>query len=82
MKPRRTIRIFVVAFVIGAAVPFLLAIFSMLVSFDTGASVATILAPAILMADRWPDAIIPMANGLLYACIASAITLLPVLRGR
>jgi hypothetical protein len=68
--------------VIGAAVPFLLSIFSMLVSFDTGASVATILAPATLMADRWPDAIIPMVNGMLYGCIACAITLLPALRRR
>jgi len=76
MKRRATTRIFLFAFVIGAAAPFLISIFSVLVSFNAGVNVATIFAPAILMADRWPDAVIPIANGLLYGFLALAITFL------
>ena len=64
------------AFVIGAAAPFLISILSMLVSFNAGVSVATFFAPAILMAGRWSDSVIPIANGLFYGCWALAITLL------
>jgi thiamine transporter ThiT len=76
MKSRATTRIFLIAFVIGAAAAFLVSMLSMLVSFDAGVSVAAIFTPAILMADRWPDAAIPISNGLLYGCLALAFTLL------
>lgn len=82
MRRRRTTRVFLVAFVIGAAAQFLISIFAMLVSFNTGVSAVTIFAPAILMADRWPDSTVPIANGLLYGCLALAITLLLRLRRR
>lgn len=82
MERRRIIPIVIVAFVIGAAAPFVISVFTMLVSFNTGVSVATIFAPAILMADRWPDPLIPLANGLLYGCLAWAITSLLRFRNR
>ena len=74
MERRRVIRIVIVASVIGAAAPFVISVFTILVSFNTGLSAAAILAPATLMADRWPDPVIPLANGLLYGCLAWAIT--------
>lgn len=76
MNRRATTRIFLFAFVIGAAAPFLISFFTVLVSFNAGVGVATIFAPATLMADRWPDAVIPIVNGLVYGGLALAITLL------
>jgi hypothetical protein len=78
MERRRVIRIVIVAFVIGAAAPFVISVFTMLVSFNTGVSVAT----AILMADSWPDPLIPLANGLLYSCLTWAVTSLLRFRNR
>lgn len=70
------------AFAIGASAPFALSILMMHVSFDDGARIATIMAPAILMADRWPDPAIPIVNGLLYSCLAWGIRFLLPLRRR
>ena len=62
------------AFWIGMLVPVLVSVVSMMVSFDLGMKLATILAPPTLLADRWPDVAIPLANGLLYGFLALALT--------
>ncbi len=75
MDRRRASRIITIASVVGYVAPFVMSVFTMLVTFNTSLYVAKIVAPAILMADRWPDYIIPIANGSLYACLAWALTL-------
>ena len=76
MRRRQVTRVVLAAFLIGAAAPFLISIFAILVSFNTGLRVATIFAPAMVMADKWPDPLIPLANGFLYGCLACAVMFL------
>jgi len=82
MDRRRASRIITIASVVGYVAPFVMSVFTMLVSFNSSLYVAKIVAPAILMADRWPDYIIPIANGSLYACLAWAFTLIASRRTR
>ena len=82
MDRRRASRIITIASVVGYVAPFVMSVFTMLVSFNSSLYVAKIVAPAILMADRWPDYIIPIANGSLYACLAWALTFIASRRTR
>jgi hypothetical protein len=74
---RKAAKYFGIGFLVGVAVPFLTAVFAVMINFDVGVQIATVLEPfGSLLADRVDDSLITIANGFLYGTVACLASLL------
>ena len=70
-------RSFGIGFLVGMAVPFLTAVFAMMINFDLGVRIGTVLQPFVSdLVDKIDDGLITLVNGLLYGTVACLISLL------
>lgn len=63
------IYIAILAFLVGATIPFLLSIFAMTVSFKIGVAVSEIAVP-LSSVDGISDSVIKIGNGIIYAGVS------------